>query len=207
MDKRSALIIVDLQYDFCPGGSLEVPEGDVIVPVVNRMAPGFPLVVASQDWHPDGHISFASQHPEKEPFDTAEINGQEWVLWPDHCVKATPGAEIHKDVDMRPVKLILRKGMDPRLDSYSVFFENDGETSTGLDAYLKGMGITDVYMCGLATDVCVYYSVMDGIRLGFRTFLVEDASRGIDTPAGSLQAAVDDMRRSGAEVVSSDYVD
>jgi len=203
MRNRSVLIVVDLQYDFCPGGSLAVPEGDRIVPVVNAMMPTFPLVVASQDWHPDGHISFASQHEGKEPFDTVEIEGEEWVLWPDHCVQTTRGAQLHDDLDQHPIKVIVRKGDKPRLDSYSVFFENDRETPTGLDGYLSGMGITDVYLCGLAEDVCVYFSAKDSVRLGFSTYVVEDATRGIDSPEGSLQKARDDMKQKGVQFITS----
>jgi nicotinamidase/pyrazinamidase len=204
MDDSSVLIVVDVQHDFCPGGALAVEGGDQIIPVINTIMPAYKLVVASQDWHPEGHISFASQHEGKEPFDVAEIDGEDWVLWPDHCVQATHGAMLHADLDQRPVKLIVRKGMNRRLDSYSVFFENDRETPTGLDGYLRGMGYTDVYLCGLALDVCVYFSAQDASQLGYRTLVIEDASRGIDDPPGSLGKAIDDMRSRGVEFIKSD---
>ena len=204
MNQSRALVIVDVQNDFCPGGSLAVPEGGQIGPVINRMSRDFPLVVASQDWHPEGHISFASQHEGKEPFDTATINGDDWTLWPDHCVKGTTGAEFHPGLDTRPVKLIIRKGSNHRLDSYSVFFENDRETSTGLDFYLKGMKGSDVYLCGLALDVCVYFSALDAVNLGYRTHVITDATRGIDSPGGSLDEAVRHMKKEGVSFVHSD---
>ena len=203
MDDRSALLVVDVQYDFCPGGELAVPGGDEVIPVINTVMPVFPLVVASQDWHPDRHISFASQHEGKDPFDTAEIGGEDWVLWPDHCVQTTRGAMLHDDLDQHAVKLIVRKGTSRRLDSYSAFFENDGETATGLDGYLRGMGVTAVYLCGLALDVCVYYSAQDSARLGYRTVVIEDASRGIDNPPGSLEKAIGDMKSRGVDFVRS----
>ncbi len=203
MDDSSVLVVVDVQYDFCPGGALAVREGDQIIPVINSMMPKFQLVVASQDWHPEGHISFASQHEGKEPFDAAEIGGEEWILWPDHCVQTTRGAMLHDDLDERPLKLIVRKGSSPRLDSYSVFFENDRETPTGLDGYLRGMGFTHVYLCGLALDVCVYFSAQDASRLGYRTIVVEDATRGIDDPPGSVRSAVEDMKSRGVDFVQS----
>jgi nicotinamidase/pyrazinamidase len=207
MKQNSALILVDMQYDFCPGGSLEVPEGDKVIPVANRISSLFSTVVASQDWHPEEHVSFASQHTGKNPFDTTKIDGREWTLWPDHCMQGTKGAELHDELDTTPVRLILRKGMQPRLDSYSVFFENDTKTTTGLASYLQGMGITEVYLCGLATDVCVYFSAMDAIRLGFSTHLVGDACAGIDQPEGSLDEALDHMKEIGVHLLTSGEIE
>ena len=203
MNDRSVLVVVDVQYDFCPGGALAVEEGDQILPAINTLMHSFPLVVASQDWHPAGHISFASQHEGKDPFDTAEIEDEEWMLWPDHCVQTTRGAMLHYDLDQHAIKLIVRKGMSHRLDSYSVFFENDRETPTGLDGYLRGLDMTDVYLCGLALDVCVYYSAQDSARLGYRTVVIEDATRGIDNPPGSLENAIGDMKSRGVDFVQS----
>lgn len=204
MNQSRVLIIVDVQNDFCPGGSLAVPGGDRIVPVINHISGTFPLVVASQDWHPAGHVSFASQHAGKRPFDSTTIDGREWTLWPDHCAKGTVGAELHSGLDTGPVTLIIRKGSKPHLDSYSVFFENDQETSTGLHFYLKGMKVSQVYLCGLALDVCVYFSALDAVGLGYRTYVVEDAAVGIDSPTGSLDMAVKDMKEKGVEFVRSE---
>jgi len=201
-----ALLIVDLQVDFCPGGSLEVREGDRIVPLVNGLIPRFAKVVATQDWHPGDHVSFASNHPGKEPFQTVALGGVEQTLWPDHCLQGSRGAELHPLLDTAGIDLILRKGANPNLDSYSAFFENDRRTPTGLEFYLKGLGIGKLYLTGLATDVCVFHSAMDALRLGFTVFLVEDAARGIDTPPGSLAARLREMEAAGARVVRTGQV-
>jgi nicotinamidase/pyrazinamidase len=207
MEPKSALIVVDVQNDFCPGGSLAVEEGDKVVPIINKVSSLFPLVVASQDWHPPGHISFASRHEGKRPFDTAEIHGESWVLWPDHCVQGSNGAELRSDLDTRPLKLIIRKGENPRLDSYSVFFENDKTTPTGLDAFLRGMETDTVYLCGLALDVCIYFSALDATRLGYCAVVIEDATRGIDSPTGSLAEAVADMKEKGVAFTGSESIE
>jgi len=204
--EKTALIVVDVQNDFCPGGALAVNEGNSIVPVVNRLSPLFRCVIATQDWHPREHISFASTHPGKKPFDSINIQNIEQTLWPDHCVQGTEGADFHPHLDTKPFNLILRKGTSQNLDSYSAFFENDRITSTGLEYYLKGLGIKQVYVCGLATDVCVFYTVMDSLRLGFKTFLIEDASRGVNVPEGSLNRALDEMKKHGAKVITSQNI-
>ncbi len=169
MEKRKAqraLLVVDVQNDFCPGGSLAVDEGDSIVPVINRIMPFFQRVIATQDWHPVDHVSFASRHPGRKPLDVVDAGGIQQVLWPDHCVQGTRGAELHPRLDVRSVGLLVRKGMNPALDSYSAFFENDHKTDTGLRHYLRGLKVRDLFVCGLATDYCVLASVMDARRLG-----------------------------------------
>jgi len=200
---HAVLVVVDVQNDFCPGGSLEVKGGDSIVPIINRLMPMFPLVVATQDWHPADHVSFASNHSGGKPFDTIQVRGISQVLWPDHCMQGTRGADFHPSLENIHFRLILRKGTKPTLDSYSAFYENDKKTLTGLSSYLKGMGVQDVYLCGLATDVCVYHSAMDSVRLGFHTFLIQDAARGVDVPEGSLSRAIQDMKSSGVHVIES----
>jgi nicotinamidase/pyrazinamidase len=198
-----ALLIVDLQNDFCPGGALAVPEGDEIVPAVNRLAGAFDPVIQTQDWHPAGHQSFASSHPEHDPYDVIEVDYGEQVLWPDHCVQGTKGAAFHPDLDTRASDLILRKGFRPEIDSYSAFYENDGTTPTGLKGYLDERGIDTLVVCGLATDFCVKWSAVDARKEGFDVYVVEDATRGIDQD-GSLAAAWDEMNEAGVQVVSSD---
>ncbi|HUX13012.1 MAG TPA: bifunctional nicotinamidase/pyrazinamidase [Spirochaetia bacterium] len=203
---KRALVVVDVQNDFCAGGSLPVPEGDRVVPVINRLMPLFPLVVATRDWHPGGHVSFASSHPGKRPTQSVKIDGIEQLLWPDHCVRGSEGANFHPNLDLRPVNLILNKGTRRDLDSYSAFFENDRKTTTGLEFYLKGLGYSEVFLCGLAEDVCVFYSASDAKRLDFRTFVVADAVRGVDIPAGSLGAARRKMESDGVLLVTSDFL-
>jgi nicotinamidase/pyrazinamidase len=174
------LIAVDVQNDFCPGGALAVPRGDEIVPVVNRLAEAFRNVLLTQDWHPRGHLSFASTHPGKEPFETIVAAYGPQVLWPDHCVQETPGAEFHKSLHVPHAALVLRKGMDRAIDSYSAFYENDRKTPTGLAGYLRQRGLSRIYLAGLAFDFCVRYSAEDARRDGFDVFVIEDACRGID---------------------------
>ena len=205
-EQTSALLIVDVQNDFCPGGALAVTDGDAVVGVINHIAPLFAVVVSTQDWHPADHCSFASQHPGKKPLDTAECNGILQVLWPDHCVQGTPGAAHHADLDMQPVGLIIRKGTRVRLDSYSAFFDNDRATSTGLDYYLKGMGSINLYICGLATDYCVYYTANDALRLGYHVHVVTDACRGVDFPEGNVARTLTDIENAGAKLISSDRI-
>ncbi|GAB4373209.1 MAG: bifunctional nicotinamidase/pyrazinamidase [Spirochaetales bacterium] len=204
--ERSALIIVDVQVDFCPGGSLAVTEGDAVVPVINSISHLFPFVVATRDWHPEKHGSFASSHPGKLPFQEGDVYGISQTLWPDHCIQGTSGAEFHPELDLRPVRCILHKGTNHRIDSYSAFFENDRETPTGLEYLLKGLRFETLFFCGIATDVCVYYSVLDALRLGFQVYLIEDACRGVDLPPGSVQQAVHEMERQGARIVRSSEI-
>ena len=198
-----ALILIDLQDDFMPEGALAVPGGDAVVPVANRLLRSFDLVVATQDWHPPGHGSFASQYPGKKPGDTIELDGLHQVLWPDHCVKGTSGAELHADLDAGRVTSVFQKGTDPRIDSYSAFFDNAHRKSTGLGDYLREKGVSEVYLMGLATDYCVKFSVLDAAELGFRVNLIQDGCRGIDLQAGDVNKAIGEMKAAGAEVVSS----
>lgn len=171
------LVIVDVQNDFIPGGSLGVPEGDLIVPVINRILPAFDLVVATQDWHPQEHMSFASNHPGKEEFEKIQLQGLDQVLWPDHCVQESAGAAFHRDLNMRPVAAIFRKGMDPGIDSYSGFYDNGHQKSTGLAGYLREKGAKSLWFCGLAADICVYFTMKDAMEEGFDVHLVKDAVR------------------------------
>jgi nicotinamidase/pyrazinamidase len=177
---NDVLIVVDLQNDFCPGGALAVPRGDEVVPIINRLAARFRNVVLTQDWHPAGHFSFASAHPGKKPFETIAAPHGPQVLWPDHCVQDTSGAEFHGALHIPHAGLVLRKGMAPAIDSYSAFYENDRSTPTGLAGYLRARGLSRVFLAGLAFDFCVRYSAEDAQREGFTVFVVEDACRGID---------------------------
>ena len=197
------LILVDIQNDFLPGGALGVPRGDEVVPIANRVQPRFDLVVATQDWHPEGHASFASMHPGKRPGEIAELAGQPQVLWPDHCVQGSPGAAFAPGLEMNRVETIFRKGTDPRIDSYSGFFDDGHRKSTGLGDYLEGRGASAVYVLGLATDYCVKFTALDARRLGFRTFLIEDGCRGVELRPGDVARALEEMRLAGVEIVAS----
>ncbi len=190
-----ALIVIDVQTDFCPGGALAVPEGDAVVGPINAMMPEFDAVILTQDWHPSGHSSFASSHPGKVPYDVIDMPYGPQVLWPDHCVKGTPGADFHAGL-RTDADLILRKGFRPAIDSYSAFFENDHETATGLEGYLRTRGINRLTLVGLATDFCVHFSAMDAARLGFDVTVRLEACRAIDLE-GSLQRALDAMKKAG----------
>lgn len=198
----NALLIVDLQNDFCKNGALEVPLGSTIVPVVNKLIDSFDAIVQTQDWHPAGHHSFASSHENKQPYDTVEMDYGTQVLWPDHCVQGSDGAEFHPDLNTTKTQVVIRKGFRKEIDSYSTFYENDHETTTGLTGYLKSRGITDLYTVGLATDFCVKWSILDGIREGFTMHIVEDAVKGIDLD-GSLEAAWREMKEAGVNITSS----
>ncbi|WP_417718576.1 bifunctional nicotinamidase/pyrazinamidase [Salipiger sp.] len=191
-----ALIVIDIQNDFCPGGALAVTGGDAIVAQVNDMMAQFDAVVLTQDWHPAGHSSFASSHPGKAPFGTTEMPYGTQVLWPDHCVIGTGGAAFHPALNGDRADLVLRKGFRPGIDSYSAFFENDRKTPTGLEGYLRTRGIEDLTLVGLATDFCVNYSAVDAATLGFRVTVAQEACRAIDMD-GSLSAALDGMRAAG----------
>jgi nicotinamidase/pyrazinamidase len=170
------LILVDVQNDFMPGGPLEVPHGNMIVPVINKILGHFDLVVATQDWHPKKHKSFASNNIGKKPFEIIELNGIKQTLWPDHCIQGSIGAELHNDIESNRIAAIFRKGMDPDIDSYSGFYDNNHQLTTGLSGYLKDKGVSEVYFCGLAADICVYYTILDSIRECFSATLIEDAS-------------------------------
>ena len=174
------LIVVDIQNDFCPGGSLSVPRGDEVVPLINRLAEHFEHVVLTQDWHAPDHLSFASAHSGKQPHETVMLPYGAQILWPDHCVRATRGAEFHKDLQIPHAALVLRKGIHRTIDSYSTFYENDRTTPTGLVGYLRERGFSRVFLAGLALDFCVRYSAEDAYREGFQVVVIEDACRGID---------------------------
>lgn len=195
-DATHALLVIDVQYDFCPGGALAVPGGDEIVPGINALMKEFPAVILTQDWHPEGHSSFASQHAGKAPMEMIEMPYGPQVLWPDHCVQGSRGAEFHDDLNVDRADLIIRKGFRREVDSYSAFFENDHETPTGLEGYLRTRGIEKVTLVGLATDFCVNFSAVDAAKLGFETEVREDLTRAIDLD-GSLAAARDGMRAAG----------
>lgn len=197
------MILVDIQNDFLPGGALAVPRGDEVVPIANRLQPRFDLVVATQDWHPPRHGSFASRYPGRKPGDSAELAGLPQILWPDHCVQGSPGAAFAPGLDMNRVETIFRKGTDPGIDSYSGFFDNGHRKSTGLGDYLKGRGAGEVVLVGLATDYCVKFTALDARQLGFRTFLVEDGTRGVELRPGDVARAVDEMRAAGVRIVRS----
>ncbi|MEX2584888.1 MAG: bifunctional nicotinamidase/pyrazinamidase [Balneolaceae bacterium] len=199
---KSALLIVDVQNDFCPGGALEVPQGDAVVPVINRLSKTFDHVIQSQDWHPEGHLSFASSHTGKEPFETVDAPYGEQILWPDHCVQNSKGAAFHPDLETVRTQAIIRKGFRKEIDSYSTFYENDQETPTGLAGYLREREFTGLYICGLATDFCVKWSVLDGCKEGFNVFVVENAVRGIDLE-GSVEQAWREMEQAGAKRIQS----
>ena len=196
------LLVIDVQNDFCPGGALAVPEGDKVVPLINRIGRQFEHVVLTQDWHPAGHSSFASQHQGKQPFETIAAGYGEQTLWPDHCVQGTPGAAFHPALDVPHAELVLRKGFRRAIDSYSAFFENDRKTPTGLQSYLKERGFRRLYLVGLATDFCVAFSAIDAAQAGFATIVLEDACRAIDL-AGSLSQAKTRMREAGVSFAAS----
>ena len=194
-----ALIVIDIQNDFCPGGALAAAGGDEIVPGVNALMAEYPAVILTQDWHPAGRSSFASAHPGAAPFSTTEMPYGTQVLWPDHCVQGSTGAAFHAALDTDRADLIIRKGFNPAIDSYSAFFENDQTTPTGLEGYLRTRGITELTMVGLATDFCVNFSATDAARLGFSVTVRQDLCRGIDME-GSLDAALAGLREAGVAI-------
>ncbi len=202
IDAATALIVVDVQNGFCPGGGLAVPRGDEVVPVINRLATRFANVVVTQDWHPPGHVSFASSHPGRTPFETIELAYGTQVLWPDHCVQGTDSAALHAGLDVPQAQLVIRKGFHRDIDSYSAFVEADRKTPTGLAGYLHGRGIERVCVVGLATDFCVAWTAIDARRAGLEVAVVEDATRAIDLD-GSLDAAWRDMLAGGVRRVQS----
>ncbi|MEN6458243.1 MAG: bifunctional nicotinamidase/pyrazinamidase [Thermoguttaceae bacterium] len=198
----NALVIADVQNDFCPGGALPVPEGDRVIEVINRIQPCFDLVVATQDWHPANHGSFAASHPGCRPGEQIELAGLPQTLWPVHCV-GSPGADFHPRLDRSRIDRTFRKGADPDVDSYSGFFDNGRRRSTGLAEYLRERRVTDVFVCGLATDYCVKFTALDAARLGFKTYVIEDACRGIELRAGDIRCAIEEMRAEGVMVIAS----
>ena len=195
-DDRDALLIIDVQNDFCPGGALAVSQGDAIIPAVNRLARSCAHVILTQDWHPAGHASFARAHPGKRPFDAIDVSYGTQILWPDHCVQGTQGAELHSKLDVPHAELVLRKGFRSTVDSYSAFRENDRRTPTGLAGYLRERGLERIIVCGLATDFCVAFSAIDGRQAGFEVSVVTSACRGIDID-GSLARAMHSMTEAG----------
>ncbi len=201
-DDRTALLVVDVQNDFCPGGNLAVPDGDAVVPLVNALGRHFRHVVLTQDWHPAGHASFASSHPGRKPFGTIELAYGPQVLWPDHCVQGSTGAAFHPGLDLPHAEAVIRKGYRPGIDSYSGFVEADRRTRTGLEGYLRERGIAKVVIAGLATDFCVNWTAQDAARAGFETVVVEDACRAIDLD-GSLDRAWAEMMAAGIRRVSA----
>jgi nicotinamidase/pyrazinamidase len=202
----TALILIDVQPDFLPGGPLAVPDGDAVIPVINRIVDRFDLVVATQDWHPPTHGSFAANHPGHRPGDVIDLNGLPQVLWPTHCVRGTPGAALAPALDGDRIEAIFRKGTDPAVDSYSGLFDNGHRRSTGLADYLRGRGVTAVAVCGLATDYCVKFTALDAVAQGFHVTLIEDASRGVNLRPGDVAAAVEQLRQAGVRVARSDVV-
>lgn len=201
-----ALIIVDVQNDFLPGGALAVNRGDEIIPVVNKLQHSgyFDLIIATQDWHPKDHGSFASNHPGKKPFEKTNLSGLEHILWPDHCVQGTEGAEFSKLLDVKNIEAIFRKGMDKNIDSYSAFFDNAKLKETGLAGYLKGRNVDEVFIAGLAGDFCVFYSSMDAIESGFKVTVIEDATRSIDDT--NFKRAVKELKEKGGKVIKSSSI-
>ena len=195
------LIIIDLQNDFMPGGSLEVPDGDKIVPVINRLQNSFDLVLATQDWHPRSHKSFASNHFGTKPFDRIVLHDIVQTLWPDHCIQGSSGSAFHKDLDTNVIAAIFRKGMDPETDSYSGFYDNNHRFSTGLSGYLREKGVSDLYFCGLAADICVYYSILDSILEGFNATLIEDAASPLYKE--KFDDIKCDLAKSGGHIITS----
>lgn len=197
---RDVLLVVDVQGDFCPGGALAVPNGDAVVPAINRLAQGFAHVILTQDWHPRGHTSFASSHAGRQAYETIAVDYGRQTLWPDHCVQNTPGAALHLGLAIPHAELILRKGYRAAIDSYSAFRENDRRTPTGLAGYLRERGIERLTLCGLATDFCVLYSALDARAAGFEATVVLEACRGIDLD-NSLDQALAAMREAGVQLV------
>ncbi len=199
----NALIIVDLQNDFLPGGALAVPHGDEVIPVANKLQRRFNLLLATQDWHPPNHGSFATNHPGKKPGDRIMLDGIEQILWPVHCVQNTHGADFAPSFDTSRIAHVFHKGIDPLIDSYSTFFDNAHRRRTGLGEYLKERSINDIYLLGLALDYCVKYSALDARQLGFKTHVIVDGCRGIELEPGDIERALDEMKRAGAVLLKS----
>ncbi len=195
-----ALLIIDVQNDFCPGGSLAVNEGDQIIKGINEIIDNYDIVVATQDWHPKNHKSFASIH-DKNPGEIINLNSIKQVLWPNHCIQGSEGAMLHRELNLEGINLIIRKGMNPELDSYSAYFENDRKTQTGLDGYLKSLRVTEVDLVGLATDYCVYFSAIDAKNLGYKTRVLLGLTRGVDYPEKNIEKTLSHMEEKGIEII------
>ncbi|MGJ8759429.1 bifunctional nicotinamidase/pyrazinamidase [Polaribacter sp. AHE13PA] len=198
------LLIIDVQNDFMPTGSLPVPNGDKIVSIINEIQPKFDLVIATQDWHPEDHISFASNHKGLSPFDIIEIKGISQTLWPNHCLQGSKGAELHPKLNTLKCETIFRKGTNKEIDSYSAFYDNGHLKSTGLAGYLKEKGTTELYICGLAADICVYYSIRDAVKEGFNCFFIEDASEALDNEG--FKKIKKEMVDMGVKIISSEFI-
>lgn len=198
-----ALVLVDIQNDFCPGGALAVSGGDEVVGVANALMSRYPLVIATQDHHPSNHLSFAANHPGRSAYEVVQLDGLSQVLWPAHCVQGTLGAEFHAQLDRAPIQRVFPKGTDPRIDSYSGFFDNGQRKATGLADYLKAQAVTDVCLVGLATDYCVKWTALDAVRLGFSVSVAVDGCRGVGLAAGDVERSVEEMRAAGVRVVRS----
>jgi nicotinamidase/pyrazinamidase len=200
MQTKKALILVDLQKDFCSGGRLAVPDGDAVIPIANRLQPLFDLVIATQDWHPRGHVSFASSHPGKQVGDTVLVDNIVQELWPEHCIQGSEGAAFHPLLDQHKIDKIFYKGTDFKVDSYSAFFDNEHLRSTGLEIYLRKKGVDEIYIMGLATDYCVKYTCHDAVKLGFKVFMMEEGCRGVGKP-GDLTRALAEMHAEGVQII------
>lgn len=199
-----ALILVDIQNDFMPGGALAVPHGDQIVPLINELQKSFSLVVATQDWHPRTHKSFATNHEGKSAFEKIMLHGMEQMLWPDHCIQGSDGAQLHRNLNVNKVEGIFRKGMDPEIDSYSAFYDNGYKKSTGLSGYLRERKIQKVYVCGLAADYCVYFTAKDALKENFDTYIIEDATRPIDR--NGFDTAKNEILSTGGQIIKSEML-
>jgi len=202
-----ALILVDIQNDFVTGGALEVPQGEGIVPIVNDLQKHFDFVVATQDYHPADHGSFAANHEGKQIGEVTDLNGLDQILWPVHCVQESQGAEFVSNLQMDKVKKIFTKGTDTGIDSYSGFYDNGHKKSTGLADYLKENNVTEVYITGLATDYCVKFTALDAVQEGFKTYLVKDATKGVNLKVGDVEKAIEDMEKAGVNVISSEAIE
>jgi len=200
----NCLILVDLQNDFLPGGALAVPDGDDVIPIANQLQKHFPLIVATQDWHPPNHGSFATNHPGRKVFEQIELNGLPQTLWPVHCVQGTSGAELAAELHREKIGRVFPKGTDPSIDSYSGLFDNGHRKSTVLGEWLKAKGVTDVFVCGLATDYCVKFTALDAAEAGFKTHLIEDACRGVNLGPDDVKRAIEEMQRAGIAITKSD---
>lgn len=202
--KKTALIMVDLQNDFCPGGNLPVPDGNAVISLANRLQPRFDIVVATKDWHPQNHMSFASNHSGHKVGDIIKVHGFNQILWPDHCVQLSKGSEFHPGLHTDKITQIFYKGTDPAVDSYSAFYDNEHLRETGLEDYLKEASVTDIYIMGLATDYCVKYSCLDAAQMDFNVYVIEDACRGVELTSGDISAALNEIEQAGIKRIKSD---
>ncbi len=199
-----ALILVDLQVDFCALGALEVPQGEEVIPIANRLMSEFDLVIATKDWHPGDHGSFAANHPWRKPGQVIDLHGLPQILWPMHCVQGSFGAEFHPQLNSDQIDEVIHKGTNPEVDSYSGFFDNGHRQATGLEQILRDRGVEEVYVLGLATDYCVKYTVLDALQLNFKTWLIKDATRGVELKEGDITAAFQEMEKAGAGMILSE---